>query len=127
MLAVESTSFVAVLCRAPYARRLSRSRGIKKRASLCFEILENSVELVFLARQCGDRQITAVIGEHHGNAFARLDHALDEHHFARSHAHPPRHEAAEQHLDGFFRTQAGSWILGVEGDELGWTWHLDEA
>jgi len=124
---VESTSFVAVLCRAPYARRLSHSRKIKKRASLRLEILENSVELVFLTGQCGDCQITAVIGEHHGNAFARLDHALDEHHFTRSHAHSPRHEATQQHLDGFFRTPAGRWIVGVEGEGVGCTRHLYEG
>ena len=65
---------------------------IKKRASLDGEILQDSVELVFLTRQGCDREVAAAVGEDDGDTFARFDHALDEHDFARSYAHSSRDE-----------------------------------
>jgi hypothetical protein len=82
---------------------------LKKRIRLGSEIVENSVKLVFLIRQGSDRQVTAVISEDDSDAFARFDHALDEHHFTRRHAHSPCYETTEQHLDR---------LLG--GDTRGW-------
>ena len=79
-------------------RAVFHMRILEERAGLRREILQNSIELVLLSGQCGDREIAAVIGEHRGDAFARLDHALDEHDLTRGNAHLACDEAAQKHF-----------------------------